>query len=418
MLFHSTVIENGLRIVVYQKPESLITSAGLFIRHGARNEKSEEIGISHFLEHMLFNNQRAIKRGKNSVKELINIGGILNAHTTKECTIFEGLVLEKNLKTLLEALYELTFEGDFTEEDVLIERNIILAELNRKLHSADQIMDFLVQGIYDNTGYGNLILGNQETISSFTREKLKQKYEEVYIADNAVLVIITNGDINDVFEMSKEIYSKVGSGVPTPTEIDLSESVHLKVLKQNTEHVALCIGGIGPSLRDEGGKNFEAAIKGFGGTPNSKLSLAARERDGLVYQIQSFYRGYIQTGNWGVFTTVSKSNFYKLLEVLFEEIKIIRENSLNVEEINNVISSLKTDLFMKINNQQYLLKMLGENEIFSESIYPNSIIRQFELVTVKRAHEYLKKYTSPLGISLVAMGNVKAEKILNCIELS
>ncbi|MBM6619127.1 M16 family metallopeptidase [Bacillus suaedaesalsae] len=416
MLFHSTVLANGLRVLVVEKPETLVTSVGVFIRHGSRNELKEESGLSHFLEHLIFNNQRAIRRGKEAVKEIVNNGGLLNAHTTKECTSFEGLILSQHSKTLLKALYELTFEADFTEEDVEAERKIILAELQRKLHSSEQIMDRLIEGMYGGHGYGNWILGNEQTIKSFSAKHLLQRYQEIYSADNSVIVIITNNNINDVINDASEIYSNVPSGVPTPIEIRSSESVHFNILKQKSDYVTLCMGGVGPSLRDEGKKNFEVAIKGWGGFPNSRLMLKAREKEGLVYHIQSFYQGFIQTGNWGIYTSVAKDKFSQLLDILIEEVNYIKENSLDSSEVNNAISGLKTDLYLKTQHQQYFLKIIGRNEIFRETIYPNDLVRQFELSTVENIKGFLNEYIDPLRLSMVVMGDVDGQKLLQQVD--
>lgn len=416
MMIHSAVLENGLRVVIAEVPETPVVSAGVFVRHGSRNEAEYENGISHFLEHLLYNNQRAIRRGKQAVKAILDNGGLLSAFTTKECTSYEGLALKQHAQVLFEALYQLVFEGEFTAEDVEAERPIILAELKRKLGGSDQITDFLVQGIYGNTGYGRWILGTEAFISHVEVERLRQRYEEIYCADNATLVVLTSLDVRELMPMITELYGRVASGCPTPLEVTLSEEVHLKVLRQKSEQVYVCLGGVGPSSRDEGTALFEMAMAAWGSLPNSRLFLSAREREGLVYQINSFSRHYVQTGTWGIFSSVSRRNFERLMEVLAEEIHRLREEPLSEAELLRTASVLKTDLYLKMQQSGHFLRLLGRKEIFRETVYPNDLIRQFELATPERISQAVRDHVRPLATSLVVMGDLDTDQALQAMN--
>lgn len=416
MIVHSTVLENGMRVVVAEVPETAVVSAGLFVRHGSRNETEEESGISHFLEHLLFNNQRAIRRQKRGVEEILNNGGMLSAFTTKECTSFEGTALKKHTGLLFRSLFELVFEGGFTEEDVNAERQIILAEQRRKHSQSDQISDWLAAGMYEKTGYGNWILGSEEFVSNADAQQMQRRYEEIYVADNATLVVLTSDDVRQLMPMIQELYSRVRSGTPTPLEVPLTEAVHLKVLRQKSEQVFLCLGGIGPSSRDEGESWFEVAMCAWGGIPNSRLFLSAREREGLVYSIQTFTRSYVQSGHWGVYSTVSRSKFEPLMSVLAEEIHRLRTEPLSEAELNRTVSVLKTHLYTRIQQSGQFLRMLGRKEIFRETIYPNDLIRQYELTTPERVQAMVKEYVRPLGVSLVVMGDLDTDQALKAMN--
>lgn len=415
-MIYSSVLSNGLRVLILEKVESPVFSAGVFVRQGSRNEEDDENGISHFLEHLLYNNQRAIKRGKKIVEELINNGGILSAFTTKECTSFEGIALNNHYQLVLECLYELIFDSDFTDEDVEAERQIILAELKRKLNGSDQIIDHLVQGIYDDTSYGRWILGTTDFINNVKREQLIKKYSDVYVADNIALVVITSLNVKEVLLVIEDIFSRVHSGLPTAVEVDITETVNLKVLRQKSNQVYVCLGGIGPSTRDQNSSNFELALSSWGNSPNSRLCMSTREKYGLVYQIQSFYRGYIQTGQWGVYASVSKDNFSRLLEVIFDEIDRFHSVPLSETEITRVISTMKTNLYIMLQKPELYLRLLGRRGIFREVIYPNEIIRQFELANANNIKDVVNRFINKDSISMVVMGDIETDSILQTIN--
>lgn len=413
MLIHSTVLVNGLKVVLAQQPNLPVISAGIFVRQGSRNEEEHESGISHFLEHLIFNNRRAIQRNKVSVREIINNGGILNAHTTKECTSYEGISLRQHARLLLQSLFELVFEADFTEEDVEAERQVILAELNRKLHGSDQIIDYLANGIYGNNGYGNWILGLSTFIQSVKADQMKLRYQQSYVADNISLVILTDLSVHDLMPVIEEIFSRVPSGAPNSIEVPVSENIHLKLLRQkNTNQIYMCLGGIAPSKRNEHVSNFQIALSAWGGIPNSRLFMSAREKYGLVYQIQTFYHHYIQTGYWGIFTSVSKDNFPKLMDVIAEEIYSIRSEPIHEEEILRTVSVVKTNLLKNLQQPEYFLRLLGRSEVFRETVYANDLVRQLELATSEIMYEMVKKYIQPDNLSCVVMGDIETDEML------
>lgn len=417
MLIHSTVLINGLKVVLAHQPNLPVISAGVFVRQGSRNEDEFENGISHFLEHLIFNNQRAILRNKTAVKEIINNGGILNAHTTKECTSYEGISLRQHASLLLRSLYELVFEADFTEEDVEAERQVILAELNRKLHGSDQVVDYLANGIYGNNGYGNWILGSTLFIQQVKADQMRQCYQKTYVADNIALVILTDLSVHDLIPVIEEIFSKVPSGAPNSIEVPVSESIHLKLLRQkNTSQIYMCLGGVAPSKRDEHVSSFQIAMSAWGGIPNSRLFMSARERYGLVYQIQTFYHHYIQTGYWGIFTSVSKENFATLMSVIAEEIHSIRSEAMCEEEILRTVSVVKTNLLKNLQQPEFFLRLLGRSEVFRETVYANDLVRRLELATTEVMHEMMKQYVLPDNLSCVVMGNIETDEMLQLMS--
>lgn len=412
MLF-SDVLPNGMRIVIASHPDTAIVSCGIFVRQGSRNEEGYKSGMSHFLEHMIFNTQRAVRRNKTNVSKLLNSGGFVNASTTKECTSFEGTTLVENTEVLLRALYELVFEAKFSAEDIQIERGVILAEIKRKQGSTGKLYDYLTQCLYGQAGYGNLVLGIEETISQFTIEQLMDCYNQIYVADNIVVAVVTNQEPNELMQLANEIFRKVKSGEPTPTNIPVSEEVHLKVLRQKSEQVHLVMGGIAPSIRDESSPSFDVSIHAWGVVPNSRLFLEVRERRGLVYQIQSFYNGYFQTGHWGIYTIVPRNKFDEVMRVLVNEVDRIGKEPFSTNETSRTISAFKTNLYSKFQHSDYYQKSIGRREIFGESFYPNNMIRRYERAEPNQMFENTSKYINPHRLSIAAIGEIERDDILN-----
>ena len=413
MIVNSEVLENGLRVIVVNWPKSKLLNVGLFVRQGARNENESTNGVSHFLEHMLGNTQRATRLGKSSVKTLLSVGGLVNAHTTKEYTSYECSVLSEHFDLSLQVLYDLVFQPNLSPEEVELERRVILAELARKLSSANQLIEHFAQGVFSSTGYGNWILGSKETIEQVTSESLQILYEETYVADNMSIVIVTDLESRDVIHRVAERFGDVLSGIPNPIEIPMLEAVGLKVLRQpGTPQLSFCLGGIGPSSRDESSLQYSVGITSWGTIPNCRFFEEVRDRRGLVYSLQSFYHSYIQTGIWGVAGTVEKKNFAELMNVIGHHIHNARSHGLQEDEISSGISMLKTAYLTEIQQQKVFMNMIGKNAIFSNLIYPNDAFRQFALATLDVIKGLFYQYIQPTRLSIVVLGDVDSEAVL------
>jgi predicted Zn-dependent peptidase len=410
----STVLPNGMRFLFVEQ-DSPVVEMGIFVRQGSRNEEPHESGVSHFLEHLIANTRRAAERGNHSVRDILAAGGILNAHTTKEFTSYEGLALKEHAPLLFRALYELVFHPDLRPEDVETERHVILEELNAKLRSSQQLVDHLTQGIYGNMSYGNWVLGNEPFLNTVTLNACLQRYQSAYTADSTVVILMAKQGLQ-YLDLLVELFGQVPSGRPTPVDVPLAEEIHLKVIRQKSRQTVLVLGSTGPSARDEDAETFDLAMATWGSIPNAQLFNAIREREGLAYHIQTFTTTFIQTGIWGITAGISADNLDRFMEVVGEEIRRVRTEPLSRAEIARAVSVLKTHLYSRSNETDFVMRLIGQRAVFHELLFLNDLFRKYELADPDAIGETLRQYVRPERLSVVAIGNHDEETVLAAIK--
>ncbi|WP_128895465.1 M16 family metallopeptidase [Longirhabdus pacifica] len=416
MYTHTYVLENGIRVVVVNPNDQLMTTtAGIFIRQGGRNENDVNNGISHFIEHLLANTSSAITSEKEHVKRILANGGILNASTTKELTYYFGTCLKEYSNDLVHALYELVCQFNITEEDIERERKIILDEYRNKLKTTNQIYEHFWSTIYGNMSYGNWIIGTEENIHHFDSDHITNYYHETYVADNMTVVLITNEKAEEVINMTVDIFSDVKNGMPTPLEVVLAHEVGLTNIQTNSDQLVVCFGDKGPSFSDHHSVSFELLTAVWGSIPSSRLFQVLREEHNLVYQVQTFSNSYVQTGNYGVIANVHKNNFQNFIDILYYEFSLLTQESFIPEEISRAVSVLKTFLLTKLNSPDFLLKLIGSRAVFGHYFFINEMIRELSRVTPEELQHIAKQYIKPDNISIISIGNITEDDIMNAL---
>jgi|GEM_PF-4200101 len=410
----STVLPNGLRFVFIEQ-DNPVVEMGIFVRQGSRNEEPSESGVSHFLEHLVANTGRAASRGKESVRDILAAGGILNAHTTKEFTSYEGLALQESAPLLFQALYDLVFDPDVREEDVETERSVILEELHAKLRSSQQLVDHLAQGIYGNIGYGNWILGNEPFLKNVTLETCLARYRTAYVADSTVVIVLAKKGAQ-YLNFLADLFGQVPSGRPSPVDVPLAEEIHLKVIPQKSRQTVVALGSTGPSGRDEGAEVFDLAMAVWGSIPNAQLFTSVREREGLAYHVQTFTTTFIQTGLWGITAGISSENLDRFMDVVGEEIRRVRSEPFDRSEIARGVSVLKTHLYSRSTESDFFMRLVGQRAVFQELFFLNDLFRKFELVTEEAIMDAFDQYVRPERLSVVVIGDHDDENVLAAMK--
>ena len=171
ILLHT--LDNGLRLVHHRIP-GLVAHCGLIINTGSRDESDQEHGIAHFIEHMLFKGTKK-RKAFHILSRLEDVGGELNAYTTKEETAVHASFLKDDYERAMELISDVTFNSSFPDKEIEKEKDVVLEEINSYLDNpADLIFDDFEELIFADQPIGRNILGTQESVRSFSREKLSR----------------------------------------------------------------------------------------------------------------------------------------------------------------------------------------------------------------------------------------------------
>ncbi|TQW39872.1 M16 family metallopeptidase, partial [Clostridioides difficile] len=361
-MYKTKILENGLTIIGEEIPYLKSITLGIWINAGSRIEEAQVSGTSHFIEHMMFKGTKN-RTSKEIASSIDNLGGQINAFTSKECTCYYVKLIDEHIDTGIDVLSDMILNSKFDKNDIDKERLIILEELKMYEDSPDDLSyDLLVENIYANDGLGMNIIGTKESLYNITRESMLEYLNKYYIPNNAVISIAGNFNFDDMVE---KIKSKFGHWEKKNLSIDISEAKFNPCFiskNKDTEQVnlAMCLKGI-PFENDEEVYSMAVVNNIFGGSISSRLFQKIREEKGLVYSIYSSQTLYRKCGELGIFASMSTENLQDVYNLIKKEIENIRENYLTEKEISESKEQLKGNYILDLESTSSRMMSTGKS---------------------------------------------------------
>jgi len=182
-----TTLPNGFRIVTEAMPGLQSASIGVWVMAGGRHERAEQNGIAHFLEHMAFKGT-ARRSALQIAEEIEDVGGYINAYTSREMTAYYARVLEDDVALALDVIGDIVLNPVFDPKEIEVERHVILQEIGQAMDTPDDIIfDWLQEASYPDQAFGRTILGPVEKVAKFSRDNLTGFVAERYSPDQMIL---------------------------------------------------------------------------------------------------------------------------------------------------------------------------------------------------------------------------------------
>lgn len=337
-------LSNGLRIVTERMPGLKSASLGLWIAAGGRHERPEQNGIAHFLEHMAFKGTK--KRSSLQIAEAIeDVGGYINAYTSREMTAYYARVLEDDVMLALDVISDIVLNPVFEPGEIEIERGVILQEIGQCLDTPDDIVfDWLQEVAYPDQAIGRTILGAAERVGSFAREDLQGFTSERYGPGQMILSAAGAVDHDEIVREAERLFAHlvpVKFVTPEPARFSFGETQRDKSLEQ--VHFALALEG--PSYRDPEIYAAQVFASALGGGMSSRLFQEVREKRGLCYSIFAQASAYADTGMTTIYAGTSAEDLGELCKITIDELRRAAD-TLTPQELSRARSQMKAGLLM------------------------------------------------------------------------
>lgn len=384
-------LSNGLRVIL--EPISGIHSVafGVWIQVGSVDETEQNNGIAHMIEHMVFKGTSHYS-AKQIADRTAEIGGNLDAYTSKECTSFYGWVLKENLSKTICLLSDMLANSLFEKEDLENEKDIVKEEIDMYNDSAEDIVhEMLQKSIWRNHPLGYLISGEKEVVESFTSKELKKFQQEYYTAENMIISLAGNFDITEV---KKELEAAFGVFPSQGKKHNISVPVFqpcLYIQNKDIEQLHLNIAYDSISSISEKRYAFSILNSILGGGANSRLFLKIREEMGIAYTIYSYGSSFLNTGLFHIYAGVNAGHLEAAIEAIKKEIEKLKKEGPTKEEMLWAKEQIKTDLIIQ-----------AESTKGHMSSNARDIIQFGKII--------------PLEETLYQINQVKKEDILECLE--
>ena len=359
-MYKKHVLENGLTIIGEEIPYVKSISLGVWINAGSRIEDEEISGVSHFIEHMLFKGTRN-RTSKQIASEIDNLGGQINAFTSKECTCYYVKLLDSHIDIGIDVLSDMILNSKFNEDDLDKERSVIIEELKMYEDSPEDLAyDLLTENIYKN---------DEESLNRLNREKLLDYFNKYYVPNNSVIAISGNFNFDEIINKIEEKF-KVWKKRDVNVDIKKAEFKSCFLTKnKDIEQVNLAMSLEAVPIESDKEVYALAVINTvFGGSISSRLFQKIREEKGLVYSIYSSQSLYRKCGELGIFASMSNEHLKEVYESIIEEIKIIKKYYLTDQEIKESKEQLKGSYILGLESTSSRMMSIGRALLLNNKV--------------------------------------------------
>ncbi|MBS6024272.1 MAG: insulinase family protein [Paeniclostridium sordellii] len=399
-------LDNGLTIVGEEITYLKSITLGVWVNAGSRIESEKLSGISHFIEHMLFKGTKN-RTSKEIASTIDNLGGQINAFTSKECTCYYVKLLDEHIDIGLDILSDMFLNPLFDKEDIEKERQVILEELKMYEDSPeDLVYDLLMEGVYKTDALGGNIIGTKESLDNMNREIISDYFKKYYVASNSVISISGNFKFEEIVKLIEEKFKNLNKG-DVNIEITTPEFHPCFIAKnKDTEQVNLAISLKAIPLEDREDAYALSIINNiFGGSISSRLFQNIRENKGLVYSIYSAPSLYRKSGELGIYASMSNENLKKVYNLVLEEIDNIRENHLTEEEIRESKEQLKGSYILGLESTSSRMMSIGKSMLLTKKVKdPNDIIESINNIEKARIDLIIDKVFNKENIGICIVG--------------
>ena len=362
-------LSNGIR-VVYLHAIAQVAHMGITILGGSRFENPDEEGLAHFLEHCIFKGTNK-RKAFHVLSRLDSVGGELNAYTSKEEICIYASFTKNHIRRASELLADITLNSSFPVKEIHKEKEIILDEINSYLDSpSEKIFDDFEAHLFKGHPLGNNILGTQDSVKSFGRKQLLNYVNRFFTADNMVISFV--GDISR--KQLEKILEVDFINCPNKTselpKNNFSGKTQFKIrTKESNFQVHSLIGGLAPSYISDKRRAMTLLINILGGPAlNSRLNLSIREKYGYSYNIEASYSTFMDTGYWSVYFGTDKKYLKKSIELVYKELKLLRDKRLGSQQLNASKEQLKGHLALGLDSNSGLMLGLGKSLLLFNQI--------------------------------------------------
>lgn len=358
MSYQFHILNNGIRII-HREVEGIVSHCGLMVNTGSRDELEHESGMAHFIEHMIFKGTKK-RKAYHVLSRIENIGGDLNAFTTKEETCVYASFLSPYYKQSLELFADVAFNSTFPQKEMVKEKDVIVDEINSYHDSpAELIFDDFEEMIFKGHSIGLNILGNADSIQGFKRRDVFRFINRNYSTNQ--IVISSVGDIKfaKLISLIDKYFGQIKTNLNGTHRLPFNTYEAKDNSLNKDSYLTHAIIGNMAYPRNHDNNYALALVTNLLGGPalNSRLNLTIREKYGYAYNIESTYQPYSDTGVFLVYVGSDRNHINKSLDLIQKELKKLRDKSLGTIQLQRSKKQLIGQLAISFESR--INEMLG-----------------------------------------------------------
>lgn len=420
-MYTKTVLDNGLRVITSTMPHTRSVCLAFLIGAGSCYENESEAGISHFAEHMYFKGTKRRPTAKAVSQDVEGVGGIINAGTDKEMTVFWCKVADAHFSVALDVLSDLLCNSRFDSNDIEQERRVIIEEINMHMDIPQQRVNMLIDELlWPDQPLGREIIGSKETVASTTREQMLKYIAHRYLPNDTVVSIAGNIQHDEALARIEALFHDWSAGQVSEGYVTNSgqDTPRLRVEHKNSEQVHLCLGVHGFSRFHPRRFALDLLNTAFGVGMSSRLFTEIRENKGLAYDIHSYVEHFLNSGSFAIYAGVDTNKAETAIATIVEEMAKLRQE-ITADELRRAKELSKGRLQLRLEDSQNMALWLGGQELLRREILDmDAVISIIEAITGDELKQVAHEILVDNGLNLAVVGPVKDEEpLLNLLKL-
>lgn len=361
-IYQTHVLKNGLKII-HQQIAGKAAWCGLIIGVGSRDEQPEEEGIAHFIEHVIFKGTEK-RKAYHILSRIEDVGGELNAYTTKEDTCIYSSFLPKDYERALELFADIVFNSVFPEKEIEKEKEVVIDEINSYKDSPGElIFDDFEELIYQGYPIGRNILGSEKAVKDLKREKIQAFVKQNYQPGRMVISSIGDIPFEKLVQLIERYFGDIqGDATPLvriPPELYVPQN---KVVNMDTYQNHCVIGNIAYDYTQDNRLALSLLVNMLGGTGmNSRLNLNIREKFGLAYNVEAAYTPYSDTGIFQIYFGCDADDLDKCLKLCRREMATFCDVPLGQMQLHKAKNQMIGQMTLSSENFENMMLSIGKS---------------------------------------------------------
>ncbi|UKZ90785.1 uncharacterized protein TrAFT101_005782 [Trichoderma asperellum] len=418
----TTTLKNGLTVATEYSPWAQTSTVGVWIDAGSRAETNETNGTAHFLEHLAF--KGTAKRSQQQLElEIENMGGHLNAYTSRENTVYFAKAFNSDVPKTVDILSDILQNSKLEPSAIERERDVILRESEEVEKQVEEVVfDHLHATAFQHQPLGRTILGPRQNIRDITRTELVNYIKNNYTADRMVLAAAGGVPHEQLVQLAEKHFSGLATSSPQTEAYVLSKQkadfvgsdVRVRDDTMPTANVAIAVEGVSWNSDDYFTALVTQAIvgnydKAMGNAPHqgSKLSGYVHKHE-LANSFMSFSTSYSDTGLWGIYlVTDNTTRLDDLVHFALREWIRLCTN-VSEAEVERAKAQLKASILLSLDGTTALAEDIGRQLVTTgRRASPGEIERKIDAITDKDVMDFANRYIWDKDIAISAVGKIE-----------
>jgi zinc protease len=360
------VLPNGVVLIVQEHRASEVVALQLWVRIGGRDEEPTELGLSHYLEHMLFKGTPT--RPPGSIDRLIErLGGQSNAYTSYDATRYDIVLPAQHLRAGLELLADIAVNASFEQSELDAERKVVFEEMRLTEDNPDR---FLLRRIYELAyaphPYGRPILGTPELIGALTRDRLLAYYRKYYVPRHMAVVAVGAVNPAEVRRLAQATFGRLdgtGPSRPVAPPLPAPDSRRKDDVPRTEQQAYLGLAWRTSATDEKDVYAVDLLTYILGDSPSSRLNQAVRERERLVHAIDAGYGAWDKAGLVTVTARLDAGNLDRAEAAILQVIRGVRDSGVTEAERQRALVTAEANYAFDIETAEGLAKTYGQAEV-------------------------------------------------------